>query len=56
MEVRCLISGRNASQTFDLRCEVREKLMAWLKTEHPGALPRDRLEFQPPMTGQTPGA
>ena len=43
MEVRCLVSARNASQTFDLRCEVREKMLAFLKTEYPDALPRDRL-------------
>jgi small-conductance mechanosensitive channel len=53
MEVRCLVSARNASQTFDLRCEVREKMLAFLKTEHPGALPRERLavEPQPPLSG-----
>jgi small-conductance mechanosensitive channel len=47
MEVRCLISARNASQTFDLRCEVREKMLAFLKTEYPEALPRDRLVLAP---------
>jgi hypothetical protein len=43
MEVRCLVSGHNASQTFDLRCEVREKMLAFLRDEHPEALPRQRL-------------
>jgi small-conductance mechanosensitive channel len=43
MEVRCLVSARNASQTFDLRCEVREKMMAFLAAEHSDALPRERL-------------
>jgi small-conductance mechanosensitive channel len=47
MEVRCLVSARNAGQTFDLRCEVREKMLAFLKAEHPGALPRERLVFEP---------
>ena len=47
MEVRCLVSARNASQTFDLRCEVREKMLAFLKAEHPEALPRDRLVLAP---------
>jgi small-conductance mechanosensitive channel len=42
MEVRCLASGRNASATFDLRCEIREKMMAWLQTQHPEALLYDR--------------
>jgi small-conductance mechanosensitive channel len=47
MEVRCLVSARNASQTFDLRCEVREKMLAFLKVEHPEALPHDSLLMEP---------
>jgi small-conductance mechanosensitive channel len=43
LEVRCLISARNAPKTFDLRCEVREKMMAFLRDEIPEALPRQRL-------------
>jgi small-conductance mechanosensitive channel len=43
MEVRCLVSARNASQAFDLRCEVREKMLAFLAAEHPESLPRERL-------------
>jgi hypothetical protein len=43
MEVRCLVSAHNAGQTFDLRCEVREKMLAFLAAEHPDALPRQRL-------------
>ena len=39
MELRCLMSARSASQTFDLRCEVREKLIAFLQREHPEAPP-----------------
>jgi hypothetical protein len=34
--------ARSASQTFDLRCEVREKLIAFLQKEHPEALPHSR--------------
>jgi small-conductance mechanosensitive channel len=50
MEVRCLASARNAPATFDLRCEIREKMMAFLRDEIPEALPRQRLglaETQP---------
>ncbi len=42
MEVRCLASARNASMTFDLRCRIRETMMAWLREEHPEALLYDR--------------
>ena len=39
VELRALVSARNPSQTWDLRCEVREKLVAFLQ-----ALPRERSE------------
>ena len=42
MELRCLLSARAPDQTFDLRCEVREKLIDFLQREHPEALPRSR--------------
>ena len=42
MELRCLMSARSAGQAFDLRCEVREKLIDFLQREHPEALPRSR--------------
>lgn len=45
MEVRCLASARNAPQTFDLRCLIREEMINFLKAEHPGALPRDRVDL-----------
>ena len=42
MELRCLVSAANSGDAFDLRAEVREKLIAFLQAEHPYALPRDR--------------
>src|SRR5215471_10916753 len=44
VELRALMSARNSSQAFDLRCEVREKLIAFLQAEYPYALPRQRWE------------
>ncbi len=44
LQLRVLVSARNASALSDLRCEVREKLIGWLQTEHPRALPRSRQE------------
>jgi len=43
LEVRCLVSGRNAPTVFDLRCEVREKMMAFITENLPGALARQRI-------------
>lgn len=45
MQIRCLASARNAPTAFDLRCEVREKMIAFLKAEYPEALPRDRADL-----------
>jgi len=42
MELRCLMSARSGGQVFDLRCEVREKLIDFLQKEYPEALPRSR--------------
>jgi len=45
IEVRVLVSASNAGAAFDLRCEVREKLIAFLLAEYPQALPRERAEL-----------
>jgi small-conductance mechanosensitive channel len=44
MELRALVSARSSGTVFDLRCQVREKLIAFLQQEHPGALPRQRAD------------
>lgn len=45
MEVRCLASARNGGKAFDLRCEIREKMIDWLQTEYPQAMPQDRIQL-----------
>ena len=44
IELRALVSANNASAAWDLRCEVREKLIEFLQREYPSALPRRRYE------------
>ena len=44
LELRILASGRNSPEVFDLRCEIREKIIDYLQREHPYALPRARQE------------
>jgi small-conductance mechanosensitive channel len=44
MEVRMLISAGSAPRVFDIRCEVREKMIGWLQKEYPQSLPRRRAE------------
>ena len=47
MEVRILVSAATSGRSFDIRCEVREKLIAFLQEQYPAALPRLRTEFSP---------
>lgn len=40
--VRAQMSADDPPTTWDLRCEIREKLIAFVRAQHPGALPRAR--------------
>ena len=44
IELRALVSANSGSALWDLRCEVREKLIDYLQREYPTALPRRRYE------------
>lgn len=44
MVVRAIMSARSSSQAFDLRCLVREELIAFIREEYPEALPSFRIE------------
>lgn len=46
MELRALMSAKNSPTAWDLRCEIREKMILWLQKEHPRALPRNRVQVQ----------
>jgi small-conductance mechanosensitive channel len=46
VRVRMLVSAPDAGQLFDLRCDVREGMVAWLQQTIPCALPRQRIEHQ----------
>ncbi|GAB4066018.1 mechanosensitive ion channel [Ancylobacter sonchi] len=56
MEVRILVSASTSGRTFDIRCEVREKLIAFLQESYPAALPRLRAEIAgpPPLAADRP--
>jgi len=47
LELRALMSASDASAAWTLRCEVREKLIEFIKREYPQALPRLRAELHP---------
>jgi len=46
MVVRPLFSAKNSSDQWDLRCEVREKLIAFVQQHYPQALPRIRAQVE----------
>jgi small-conductance mechanosensitive channel len=45
LELRALASAADASQAWDLRCEIREKLIAFVQQNYPDSLPRIRGSF-----------
>ncbi|HXX40818.1 MAG TPA: mechanosensitive ion channel domain-containing protein [Chthoniobacterales bacterium] len=47
IEVRALVSGADAGKTFDLRCEVREGLIEFLRRNYPESFPRSRGVTEP---------
>jgi small-conductance mechanosensitive channel len=51
IELRALVSSRSAPQSWDLRCEIREKLLAFIREEMPEAFPRERAMVSPPLAG-----
>ncbi len=45
VQLRALMSAPDASSAFDLRCIVRERLIAYIQERHPHSLPRARAEL-----------
>jgi small-conductance mechanosensitive channel len=53
MVVRVLASAADAQSSFDLRCEIREALLVFLRGHHPEALPVHRLVSVDPVVPET---
>src|SRR5690606_30128810 len=51
LEIRALASARDASDAWDLRCEVREKLVQFLQRNFPESLPRLRATVEEVASG-----
>jgi small-conductance mechanosensitive channel len=47
VEIRILVSADTAGHLFDLRCEVREKILNYLQQRNPQAFPHVRTTFFP---------
>jgi small-conductance mechanosensitive channel len=46
LELRALASASSAGKAWDLRCEVREKLVAFVQKNYPASLPRLRTIYE----------
>ena len=46
VELRALMSAADSPTAWNLRCEVREKLIEFLQKKHPKSLPRTRVELK----------
>lgn len=58
IEIRVLATARDSSKVWDLRCEIREKMLTFLQAEYPEALPRRRneaIQESSPARGMRPG-
>jgi hypothetical protein len=43
VHVRVLVSAKDSPTLFDLRCFVRESMVAWIQTQNPQTMPRTRI-------------
>jgi hypothetical protein len=55
VQLRALMDARNSSDAWDLRCLVREGLIAYLRKNRPESLPRYRGELSAFGAGQSNG-
>jgi small-conductance mechanosensitive channel len=54
LEIRALVSAADASLAWDLRCEIREKLVAFVQQKYPASLPRLRASLDARLPGIEP--
>lgn len=45
MQIRVLATAADSSKAWDLRCDIREKFIAYVQQHHPQSLPRLRAEL-----------
>ncbi len=55
MQVRILVSASNSGKAFELRCKMREGVLAFLAREYPHCLPQVRLNDPAQEEGQPEG-
>jgi small-conductance mechanosensitive channel len=53
LQVRILLSASNSGKMFDLRCRIREALLAFMAREHPHSLPHTRWQSPEEYPGRS---
>ena len=51
MQIRVLATAGDSTRSFDLRCDIREQLIAYIQKNHPQSLPQLRGCLNPPPPG-----
>jgi len=54
MQLRVLVSAGDSGRTWDLRCKVREQLIAYMQAEFPAMLPQTRATINASRFGTEP--
>jgi small-conductance mechanosensitive channel len=51
MQIRVLATAADSSKSWDLRCDIREKLIAYIQKNHPQSLPQLRASVEKSLSG-----
>jgi len=51
MQLRILATSADSSKSWDLRCDIREKFIAYVQKMHPQRLPLIRMQMEGPAAG-----
>jgi small-conductance mechanosensitive channel len=54
VEIRALVSAENSSKVWNLRCEVRQKVLSYIQKNYPGNLPMVRAHLEPENLNKKP--
>ncbi len=54
MQIRVLATAADSSKAWDLRCELRENLIAYIQQNHPRSLPQNRSDMTIEKPAPTP--
>ena len=54
MQLRCLVTCRNSSDSFNIGCDIRENMIAFIQKNYPEAFPTTRFTARPDSKIQGP--